>query len=82
VLLSGEIYERYIYDSTDSFAPTKTTIRRFDRHFYRNSSRLRDNMDLYRKRIAPGLELMQLYRSRPGEKLVGFGLWERSLDFL
>lgn len=54
VLLGGEVYYRYIYDTTDSFALTKTTRRWFDRHFHRNRNGFRDNLDTYGRRIMPG----------------------------
>jgi lysophospholipase L1-like esterase len=54
LLLGGEIYYRYIYDTTDSFGLTKTTRRWFGRHFQRNRTGFRDNLQTYDKRIAPG----------------------------
>ena len=45
VIVGGEIYYRFIYDSTESFGLTKTTNRWFDQHFQYNSSRLRDSID-------------------------------------
>ena len=54
VLLGGEIYYRYIYDTTESFGLTKTTIRWFERHFHKNKSGFRDSMPAYQKRVAPG----------------------------
>jgi len=54
VLLGGELYYRYIYDTTDSFGLTKTTSRWFKRHFHRNQTGFRDNVQTYAKRVAPG----------------------------
>ncbi len=54
VLLGGEIYYRYIYDTTDSFALTKTTSRWFERYFRRNRHGFRDNLATYEKGIEPG----------------------------
>lgn len=54
VLLGGEIYYRYVYDTTDSFALTKTTHRWFQRHYHRNETGFRDSMKTYEKRIEPG----------------------------
>jgi lysophospholipase L1-like esterase len=41
-LLSGEVYFRYFYDQTDSFALSKASGRWFDRHFKRNQEGFRD----------------------------------------
>lgn len=41
--LFGEIYFRFIYDSTDSFALCKTTDRWFKRHYIRNRTGFRDS---------------------------------------
>lgn len=45
VLLFGEIYFRFIHDSTESFGLMKTTVRWFEKHFHNNSSGLRDSID-------------------------------------
>lgn len=44
-VLSGEVYFRYFYDSTDSFGLCKTTRRWFERHFHRNTAGFRDSVD-------------------------------------
>lgn len=54
VLLGGEIYYRYVYDTTDSFALTKTTQRWFQRHFHVNRNNFRDSLPAYELGIAPG----------------------------
>ncbi|MAG94167.1 MAG: hypothetical protein CMJ48_10505 [Planctomycetaceae bacterium] len=53
VLLFGEIYYRFVYDSTESFGLTKTTARWFQEHFQRNSLGLRDSVD-YELKIRNG----------------------------
>lgn len=45
VFLMGESYYRFIYDSTDSFARTRTSERWFERHFQRNNAQIRDSVD-------------------------------------
>jgi hypothetical protein len=49
VVLLGEIHFRFVFDSTDSFALTKTTKRWFTRHFETNQSGFRDTVDYLRK---------------------------------
>ncbi|MCH7989482.1 MAG: hypothetical protein IID46_10105 [Planctomycetes bacterium] len=44
VLLSGEIYVRFYYDTTESFGLSKTTRRWFDRHFVLNNIGFRDSV--------------------------------------
>lgn len=44
-LLAGEIYFRFIYDTTDSFALAKTTQQWFKRHFKYNMNGMRDSLD-------------------------------------
>ncbi len=45
VMATGEIYYRFIYDETDSFALTNSTNRWILRHYQYNSSNYRDNQD-------------------------------------
>ncbi len=49
----GEVYYRYIYDSTDSFGLTLVCKRWFERHYHENQSGFRDSVD-YKNRILPG----------------------------
>jgi len=52
-LLSGEVYYRFFFDSTEAFGLTKTTQRWFTRHFEYNDFGIRDSSrDYYRKRRA------------------------------
>ncbi len=44
-IFSGEVYFRFVYDSTESFGLSKTTARWFERHFQENSLGLRDSID-------------------------------------
>ncbi|MEO2031615.1 MAG: SGNH/GDSL hydrolase family protein [Planctomycetaceae bacterium] len=53
VVLSGEVYFRFFYDSTDSFGLCKTTERWFERHFERNQSGFRDSYN-YLPQVEPG----------------------------
>ena len=53
-LFGGEIYYRFLYDTTDSFGLTKTTARWFHRHFVKNNAGVRDSIP-YRGRLTPGL---------------------------
>ena len=46
--LAGESYYRFWYDSTDSFAMTKTCLRWFDRHYEVNTFAVRDDRN-YRR---------------------------------
>lgn len=45
VLLGLEVFFRFSYDQTDAFSLMKTSRRWFDRHYQRNSWRLRDDVD-------------------------------------
>lgn len=54
VLLGGEIYYRFLYDTTDSLGQTKVTEDWILRHFVRNSSGFRDSVE-YRVEPPPGL---------------------------
>ncbi len=47
MLLGGEIYYRFIYDTTDSFGLMKTTQRWVARHIHLNASGVRDSVALY-----------------------------------
>ena len=53
VLLGGEIYYRFVYDTTDAFGLSKTTKRWFMRHFQRNVDGFRDTVN-YSLAIEPG----------------------------
>ena len=53
IFSAGEIYYRYIFDSTDSFALTLTSKRWFERHWQLNNMRVRDNIDYIREKT-PG----------------------------
>lgn len=53
VILFGEAYYRFYYDTTDSFALTKTSARWLQRHVHLNNAKLRDNVD-YSISILPG----------------------------
>ncbi len=53
-VLSGELYYRFWFDSTDSFGLTKTNRRWLERHFASNSSGFRDSID-YTRRAPPGV---------------------------
>ena len=44
-ILSGELYYRFVYDTTESFGLSKTTQRWFTRHFRRNSLGFRDSIE-------------------------------------
>jgi len=45
VFLGGEIYYRFIYDTTDSFGYTKTAQRWSRRYYHRNAQGIRDSVD-------------------------------------
>lgn len=53
LILTGEIYFRFIYDSTDSFGLCKTTKEWFTRHFQRNRTGFRDSIN-YMPTVEPG----------------------------
>lgn len=44
-LLSGEIYYRFVYDSTDSFGLCRTTQRWFERYYKKNATGFRDSLN-------------------------------------
>jgi len=52
-LAAGEIYFRFVFDTTDSIDYTKVSRRWFSRYFSKNSMSFRDDVD-YRPRIVPG----------------------------
>jgi len=52
VVLVGEVYYRFCFDSTDSFGLAKTTRRWFERHIQTNSTGFRDTID-YMRRAPP-----------------------------
>lgn len=49
----GEVYYRYIFDSTDSFGLTRVCKRWYERHWQLNREGYRDNVE-YKAKIAPG----------------------------
>jgi lysophospholipase L1-like esterase len=53
LLLTGEIYFRFFYDSTDSLAYTKVNVLWGKRHWQVNNFQMRDNVD-YEPAIQPG----------------------------
>ncbi len=54
VLLGGELYYRFVYDTTDSFGLTRTSQRWFQRYYQMNNARVRDNIFRYPPRPEPG----------------------------
>ena len=52
-LVGGEVYYRFWYNTTDSFAQAKVTQRWFRRYYHLNDKGVRDSMD-YAARVAPG----------------------------
>ncbi len=55
ILLGGEIYYRFYYDSTDSFGLARVTQRWFSRHYQNNAVGARDNIEYFTQR-KPGTE--------------------------
>ena len=55
IFCAGEIYYRYFFDSTDSFALTLVTRRWFERHYLVNHVPVRDNIE-YSLKPAPGMK--------------------------
>lgn len=53
LLAAGEIYFRFVYDTTDSIAYTKVAQRWIKRHYQYNRSGFRDNLE-YELKITPG----------------------------
>ena len=54
VVVLGEVYYRFFYDTTDSFGLTKVTQRWFDRYYHFNASGLRDSIDGYEQELPSG----------------------------
>jgi hypothetical protein len=54
VVLLGEVYFRFCYDTTDSFTLTKTSARWFKRYYRLNNVGVRDNQDYISLAPAPG----------------------------
>ena len=54
VVLCGEVYYRFVYDTTESFGLTKTTQRWFGRHFRLNQSGYRDSVPAYSLQVVAG----------------------------
>lgn len=54
VLAGGESYFRFIFDGTDAYMLSKTSVRWQDRHYRLNASGIRDSLPAYLDRIAPG----------------------------
>jgi len=55
LLLTGEVYYRFLYDATDSFGLTKVTQRWFERHFHYNTATFRDSLPGYELEPPPGV---------------------------
>lgn len=53
-LLGGELYYRFGYDTTDSFAQAKVTRRWFERYYQMNKKGVRDSVDDYPAKPPPG----------------------------
>lgn len=54
VLTGGEVYYRFIYDATDAYMMSKTSVRWQARHYHMNASGFRDSAE-YKWRIQPGM---------------------------
>ncbi|MEE8574913.1 MAG: SGNH/GDSL hydrolase family protein [Thermodesulfobacteriota bacterium] len=54
LIACGEIYFRFAYDSTESYARTKVTLKWIEKHYQMNSNGLRDSVEEYRLRRTPG----------------------------
>ena len=52
-LLGGEVYYRFMYDTTDSLDYTKVSVRWFERYYHQNSWGCRDNVE-YANARQPG----------------------------
>jgi hypothetical protein len=50
LLFAGEVYYRFIYDTTDSYGSVRTTREWFERHVKLNSVGVRDSLQIYQKR--------------------------------
>jgi lysophospholipase L1-like esterase len=53
VVVAGEVYYRYLYDSTDALSLARTTKLWYQRHWHRNSDGVRDDVE-YARAIQPG----------------------------
>ncbi len=53
-LLAGEIYYRFVHDTTDAFTLTKVSRRWFARHYHPNSLGIRDSLATYEMKIPEG----------------------------
>jgi hypothetical protein len=47
LFLTGEVYYRFVYDSTDSMGFTKVSQRWFVNHYHRNGAKVRDDREYY-----------------------------------
>jgi lysophospholipase L1-like esterase len=54
VLLAGEVYYRFLYDTTDSFGLTKTTQKWLARHYQINEAGVRDSLKVYPPDVRAG----------------------------
>jgi lysophospholipase L1-like esterase len=53
LVLAGEVYFRFVYDSTDSLMFTKVSRRWMERYYHYNTAGMRDDIQ-YRQFVAPG----------------------------
>lgn len=53
VVVAGEAYYRYVYDTTDALSLARTTKRWYQRHWHRNSDGVRDDVE-YLRAMQPG----------------------------
>ncbi len=54
LLFAGEVYYRFVYDTTESYGLSRTTREWFERHYKINRSGVRDSLPEYPQRMAPG----------------------------
>ncbi len=54
ILLGGELFFRFFYDTPDSYDLSKVSHRWFARHYQINTSRVRDSVSSYKEQIAGG----------------------------
>jgi hypothetical protein len=54
LLLAGESYFRFAYDTTDSFGLSKISRRWFERHWQFNQAQVRDSVDRYPPAVSAG----------------------------
>ena len=52
--LGGELYFRFVYDTTDAFGVTKTARRWLERHYAINATGMRDDVPAYSSTSSPG----------------------------